>query len=145
MTLAKPISSLMTTSSPSSKFEGLTITNPTLYHNIMGSLQYLSITRPNLSFLVNKVSQFMQEPQESHGTAVKCILRHLKLKSDHTFSIYYSSLTQLTAYSDSDRAGCMIDAQCLDIVPFLFEIYSHGVRKRRQPFQGPAQNLSTKL
>jgi hypothetical protein len=74
----------------------------------------------------------MQEPQESHRIAVKCILRHLKFKSDHTFSIYYFSSTQLMTYSDSDWAGCMTDVQRLDIVHFLFEIYSHGVRKRRQ-------------
>ena len=60
--LAKPISSPMSSLSTLSKCEGNTITDPTLYHSTMGSLQYLSITRPDLSFAVNEVSQFMQDP-----------------------------------------------------------------------------------
>jgi hypothetical protein len=59
MMLAKPISSPMSASSPLSKFDGSTITDPSLYRSTVGSLQYLSITRPDLSFAVNKVSQFM--------------------------------------------------------------------------------------
>jgi hypothetical protein len=102
MMLAKPISSPMSASSPLSKFEGSTITDPTTYQSTVGSLQYLSITRPNLSFAVNKVSQFMQEPHESHWAAVKRILCYLKDPSDHTFFISKTSSRQLVAFSDSN-------------------------------------------
>jgi hypothetical protein len=88
MMLAKPISSPMSASSPLSKFDGSTIADPSLYHSTVGSLQYLSITRPDSSFAINKVSQFMQEPRDTHWTAVKRILRYLKFTSDHVFSIY---------------------------------------------------------
>ncbi|XP_059451553.1 uncharacterized mitochondrial protein AtMg00810-like [Corylus avellana] len=109
MMFAKPISSPMSASFPLSKFDGSTITDPSLYRSTIGSLQYLSLTRPDLSFSVNKVSQFMQEPRDTHWTAVKHILRYLKFTSDHTFSIYHSSSHSLTAYSDSDWAGCPDD------------------------------------
>ena len=44
----------------------------------MGALQYTTITRPEISFAVNKVCQFMANPLETHWTAVKRILRYLK-------------------------------------------------------------------
>jgi hypothetical protein len=109
MMLAKPISSPMSASSPLSKFDGSTIAYPSLYHSTVGSLQYLSITRPDLSFVVNKVSQFMQEPRDTHWIAVKRILRYLKFTSDHVFSIYRSSSHSLIAYLDSNWAGCPDD------------------------------------
>lgn len=74
MTLAKPISSPTTASTPLCKFNGVTMSNATLYRNIAGALQYLSITRPDIAFLVNKCSQFLQDPRDIHWIAVKRIL-----------------------------------------------------------------------
>ncbi|KAF7828665.1 cytochrome P450 81E8-like [Senna tora] len=51
--------------------------NPQLYRTIVGSLQYATSTRPELAFAVNKVSQFMHSPQQTHWQAVKRILRYL--------------------------------------------------------------------
>jgi hypothetical protein len=109
MVLAKPISTPMSASTTLSYFEGSTITDNTLYRNTMGSLQYLSLTCPDIAFVVNKVSQFMQDPQDSHWSAVKRILRYLKSTIDHTFCIYRNSSLQLTAFSDSDWACCPND------------------------------------
>lgn len=52
--------------------------DPTLYRSTVGALQYITITRPELSFSVNKVCQFMSNPKENHWLAVKRILRYLK-------------------------------------------------------------------
>jgi hypothetical protein len=116
MLLAKQISPPLSASTILSRFEGSTITNPTLYRSIVGSLQYLSLSRPDIAYVVNKVSQFMQDPRESHWSAVKRILRYLKstlryLKStiSYYFYIYKNSSKQLTAYSDSDWASCPDD------------------------------------
>ena len=51
--------------------------DPQQYRSIVGALQYLTITRPELAFSVNKVCQFMHEPLEDHWKAVKRILRYL--------------------------------------------------------------------
>jgi hypothetical protein len=51
----------------------------------------------------------MQDPRDSHWTAVKHILRYLKSTINHTFCIYKDSSTQLTAYSNSDWASCPDD------------------------------------
>jgi hypothetical protein len=66
MVLVKPVSSPMSASTTLSRFDGSTITNTTLYRSTVGSLQYLSLTRPDIAFVVNKVSQFMQDPRDSH-------------------------------------------------------------------------------
>ncbi|KAM1287467.1 hypothetical protein ACFX2J_001389 [Malus domestica] len=57
---------------------GLLLSNPTEYRSIMGGLQYLTWTRPNLSLVVNQVCQFMHSPRAQHMQAVKRILRFLK-------------------------------------------------------------------
>jgi hypothetical protein len=109
MELVKPASTSMSSSNKPSKFEGSTITNPTLYRSTVGSLKYLSLTRPDIAFAVNKVSQFMQDPHEPHWTAIKRILRYLKATIEYTFCIYKLSSHQLIAFLDSDWAGCPDD------------------------------------
>jgi hypothetical protein len=78
-----------------SKFDGSTITDTTLYRSTVGSLQYLSLTRPDIAFVVNKVSQFMQDPRDPHWSAVKRILRYLKATINCTFRIHKLSSHQL--------------------------------------------------
>ncbi|KAL8120231.1 hypothetical protein AgCh_017394 [Apium graveolens] len=85
------------------------VVDVTAYHRILGKLQYLSFTRPDISFVVNKLAQFMHHPQQLHWQAVKRLLRYLK----HTamFGLYISSKSDnaLYAYSESDWAGNLLD------------------------------------
>lgn len=50
----------------------------TLYRSLVGALQYLTITHPDISYAVNQVSQFLQAPMKDHFHAVKRILRYVK-------------------------------------------------------------------
>lgn len=75
---AKPYKSSMATGLQLSRHQGEPFENPTLYRSIVGSLQYLSFTRPDIAFVVNKVFQFMQAPSVDHWAAVKRIIRYLK-------------------------------------------------------------------
>ena len=50
--------------------EGNFISNPTIFRQLVGSLNYLTITRPDISFAVQQVSQFMQNPRHLHLAAV---------------------------------------------------------------------------
>ena len=75
---AEPIYSPMTSSCKLSKHGSDLLQDPSFYRSVVGALQYLTITRPELSFAVNKVCQFMASTLESHWTAVKRILRYLK-------------------------------------------------------------------
>jgi hypothetical protein len=56
---------------------GVSMTDPTTYHAILGSLQYLSLTQPNICFTVNKLSQFMHKPTDIHWQIVKRCLCYL--------------------------------------------------------------------
>lgn len=81
------------------------IHNVTEYRRILGKLQYLSFTRPDLSYVVNKLSQFMHSPQDQHWHAVKRVLRYLKSTSMIGLKLSSKPNNALTAYSDSDWAG----------------------------------------
>ncbi|GJV04125.1 ribonuclease H-like domain-containing protein [Tanacetum coccineum] len=55
--------------------EGSPVTDPTLYRSLAGSLQYLTFTRPNLSYAVQQLCLYMHDPREPHLNAMKRILR----------------------------------------------------------------------
>ena len=86
------------------KDDGDLFDNPTLYRSIVGALQYLTFTRPDIAFSVHQICQFMQQPRVEHFIAVKRILRYLKGTMDVGISYAKGSL-DITAYSDADWAG----------------------------------------
>lgn len=106
---AKPYKSPMATGLQLSRHQGEPFENPTLYRSIVGSLQYLSFTRPDIAFVVNKVRQFMQALFFYHWAAVKRIIRYLKHTITFGLNRSPNSLHQLSAYSDADWAGCPDD------------------------------------
>ena len=70
----------------------------------MGSLHYLTFTRPDLSFAVHQVCQFMSIPCEAHLIAAKQILRYVS--STLNFGIFFQhGPLYLSAFFDSDWAG----------------------------------------
>ncbi|XP_019183561.1 PREDICTED: uncharacterized protein LOC109178368 [Ipomoea nil] len=83
--------------------------NPTQYRRIVGALQYLTITRPDLSFAVNRLCQFMHSPTDDHWGLLKRVLRYIKGTLDYGLRLTPSSSMALHAFSDSDWAGCPID------------------------------------
>ncbi|XP_021996059.1 uncharacterized mitochondrial protein AtMg00810-like [Helianthus annuus] len=81
--------------------------DPTLYRSLVGALQYLTITRPDLSYAVNQASQHLQSPTQSHFQSVKRILRYVK--GTIHFGLHFSKpvTTTLLGYSDADWARCI--------------------------------------
>ena len=78
MSEAKPINTPMTSTTSLSAFEGEPFPDHTLYRSTVGALQYLALTRRDIAFTVNKLSQFMQKPLLPHWQSVKRLLRYLK-------------------------------------------------------------------
>lgn len=80
MSDCKPVATPLSTSEKLSAFEGtpLGVNDATRYQSIVGALQYLTLTRPDIAFSVNKVCQFLHAPTTVHWAAVKRILRYLK-------------------------------------------------------------------
>ena len=105
MAAANPAPTPMTTDSPLTLHSGSLIDNPTEYRAIVGSLQYLSLTRPDVAFVVNKLSQYMHMPRTTHWSALKRLLRYLVGSLDKGISIRRDSPLVLHAFSDADWAG----------------------------------------
>jgi len=78
MTGCKPISIPLEQNVKLSADEGDLVEDTTMYRRIVGSLIYMTITRPYLSYVVGVVNQFMQTPWNQHLDAVKRILRYIK-------------------------------------------------------------------
>ncbi|XP_026417568.1 uncharacterized protein LOC113313058 [Papaver somniferum] len=76
------------------------------YKTIVGSLQYLTTTRPDICYGVNYVSQFMHSVAYVHMKLVNRILRYLKGTLGLGITLRRDSLQELKAYTDSDWAGC---------------------------------------
>lgn len=83
-----------------------TTVDPRYFRGLVGSLQYLTLTRPDLSFSVNYVSQFMHTPDVSHLKFVRRILRYLKGTIHYGLSLTANTSLVLSAFSDADWAGC---------------------------------------
>ncbi|XP_026384523.1 pentatricopeptide repeat-containing protein At1g12300, mitochondrial-like [Papaver somniferum] len=83
--------------------------DPTLYRSVVGALQYLHLTRPDISVAVNKVCQYMHEPYVEHWELVKRIIRYLKHTVDYGLHLKSSRDFSLHAYSDADCAGSLDD------------------------------------
>ncbi|XP_026435091.1 uncharacterized protein LOC113332796 [Papaver somniferum] len=107
----KPIHTPLSTSGDISSDRSTLLTDATEYRNIVGALQYLTFTRPDLAYAVNKVCQFMHAPTGFHWSLVKRILCYLK--NTATFGIFLRSSPSLqlsfSAYPDSDWAGSLDD------------------------------------
>ncbi|KAK1699467.1 hypothetical protein QYE76_016164 [Lolium multiflorum] len=104
-----PMTTPMSSSDRLSSTDGdsLSAEESTRYRSIVGGLQYLTLTRPDLSFAINKVCQFLHAPTTIHWSAVKRILRYVKGSSSHGLLIRPSSTSPdlLSAFSDADWAG----------------------------------------
>lgn len=100
----KPVSSPAAHGKRLSVHDGDILNNPSEYRSVVGVLQYLTITRPDLAFAINPVCQFMHCPTTSHWMSVKRILRFVKSTYDHGL-VYSPSTLHLQAFSDADYAG----------------------------------------
>ncbi|GKC17665.1 ribonuclease H-like domain-containing protein, partial [Tanacetum coccineum] len=63
--------------------DGDPVSYPTLYRSLAGALQYLTFTRPDLSYSVQQVCLYMHDPRDPHFTALKRILRYVRGTLDY--------------------------------------------------------------
>ncbi|KAL0550370.1 hypothetical protein IC582_014879 [Cucumis melo] len=86
-------------------YDGVPLENVSLYRQLVGSLIYLTVTRPDIAYAVHIVSQFMAAPRTIHFTAVLRILRYVKGTLGHGLQFSSQSSLVLSGYSDADWAG----------------------------------------
>ena len=96
--------------------------DPSLYKRLIGKLLYLIITKPNLSYAVNRLSQFLAKPRIPHYKAVQRVLQYIKgtprqglfypanpdidLKANAEATFPSSMDVQLLVFSDEDWGTC---------------------------------------
>ncbi|KAJ3693375.1 hypothetical protein LUZ60_008855 [Juncus effusus] len=99
---SNPVATPMELDAKLSKFEGGEIFDASKYKSLVGSLRYLTCTRPDIAYSVGVVSRFMEEPRYSHWKAIKRILRYIR--GTESLGLYYSKTNEykLVGYSDSD-------------------------------------------
>ena len=91
--------------------EGNIFHDPTMFRQLVGSLNYLTITRPDISFTVQQAIQFMQDLCHLYLVAIRRIIRYLLGTSTHRLLFPRGSPIRLHAFSDFDWAGCH-DTRC---------------------------------
>ena len=106
---SKSISTPRATSTNLSQLAGDTFSYASLYCSIVGALQYVTITRPDISYAVNKACQFMAHPTTIHRMAFKRILRYLKGTPSLSVIFHPSTSLDIQAYTDADWASCLDD------------------------------------
>jgi hypothetical protein len=101
-----PVHTPVDTAGKLSTEDGDLLEDPTFYRSLAGALQYLTFTRPDISYAVQQVCMFMHAPRTTHFLALKRILRYLKGTLDLGILMKPSTHSTLVAYSDADWAGC---------------------------------------
>jgi len=102
---AKEVSTPLSTTTALQLIDGTSSMDNTKFRRVIGGLQYLSLTCPDISFAVNKLSQFMHKPTATHWTAAKRLLHYLKHTIYHGIHIQKNSRSNLINYTDADWAG----------------------------------------
>jgi histone deacetylase 1/2 len=111
MDKCKPIDTPMSITEKLSVTQGSSLgpDDSTKYRSLVGALQYLTLTRPDISYAVNKVCQYLHSPTTVHFSAVKRILRYINGTLNLGLKFRPSNSMVVSAFSDADWAGCVDD------------------------------------
>uniref|UniRef100_A0A803PZP0 Reverse transcriptase Ty1/copia-type domain-containing protein n=1 Tax=Cannabis sativa TaxID=3483 RepID=A0A803PZP0_CANSA len=105
----KPCPTPVTAGKPLSIKDGEPMHNSSVYRSIIGSLQYLCHTRPDIAYSVNTLSQFLQGPTTVHWNALKRVLRYLKGSKHLRLHISCNNKLNIIGFCDADWACCPDD------------------------------------
>ncbi|XP_057513832.1 uncharacterized mitochondrial protein AtMg00810-like [Actinidia eriantha] len=106
--------------------DGEPLSDPTLYHQLVGSLIYLTVMRPDISHAVHIVSQFMSAPRSTHYATALRILRYIKGTIFHGLHFLSQSSLTLRAYLDADWAGDPTDRRFTTGYCFFLDAILYG-------------------
>nr|KYP70493.1 Retrovirus-related Pol polyprotein from transposon TNT 1-94 [Cajanus cajan] len=110
-----PVSTPMEPGTKLSKFDGGERADSGRYRSLIGSLRYLTSTRPDLMLSVGITSRFMEDPSYTHWKALKRILRFVR--GTLSLGLFYSKSDdyQLVGYSDNDWCGDVDDRKSTSV------------------------------
>ncbi|KAL0368329.1 UNVERIFIED_CONTAM: Retrovirus-related Pol polyprotein from transposon RE2 [Sesamum calycinum] len=107
MTTASSVLTPLPTGIKLTSKSGAMLREPNKYRKLIGRLLYLGFTRPDISFAVKQLSQYLQRPTEQHWHAALHVVHYLK--GTPTTCLFFPSLNtfQLTTYVDADWGVCV--------------------------------------
>jgi hypothetical protein len=109
MAKLKPVSTPMSTTTTLDPNENGDLLDQRQYKSMIGSLLYLTVTQPDIQFIVCLCARFQASPHTSHRQVVQRIFRYIKYTIKFRICYSTSSLLDLVGFSDADFAGCGID------------------------------------
>ncbi|KAL0318302.1 UNVERIFIED_CONTAM: Retrovirus-related Pol polyprotein from transposon RE2 [Sesamum angustifolium] len=142
MESCKTVTTPLVTGEKYQKEDGSQKVDGSIYKSLIGSLLYLTATRPDIMFATSLLSRFMQSPSQVHYyAAAKRILRYLRGTKD--FGIWYKSTNdaKLVGYTDSDWAGSVDDMKSTSGYTFSLGsgIFSWASKKQATVTQSSAE------
>ncbi|GKV11664.1 hypothetical protein SLEP1_g22904 [Rubroshorea leprosula] len=114
--------------------DGSPLRDPTVYRQLVGSLVYLTVTRPDIAYAVHIVSQFMTSPRFTHYATVLHIIRYVKGTLFHGLHFSAHSSLVLCAYFDADWAGDPTDRKTTIGYCLFFRDSFISWRSKKQTF-----------
>ncbi|KAK7368917.1 hypothetical protein VNO80_10950 [Phaseolus coccineus] len=112
---------------------GAVSVDATKYKQLVGSLLYLTVTRPDLMYAVGLISRYMEKPTEMHLQAAKRILRYLKGTVELGIGYRKGSNGSLIAFADSDYAGDVDDRRSTSGYVFMLGTWAVSWSSKKQP------------
>jgi hypothetical protein len=120
--------------------DGVLLDDLTRYRRLVGRLIYLTVTRLDIVYSVQILSQFMQQPRKPHLDAALRVLRFIKGTPGQGLLFPANNNLALIAYCDSDHAGCLQqESQLQGIVYFLVVLLFLGNLRNNQMLQNQRQ------
>ncbi|GAA0174522.1 transmembrane signal receptor [Lithospermum erythrorhizon] len=106
MSSCNPSATPIDTKSKLGVVSGTPYKDPTLFRSLACAWQYLTFTRPDISYAFQQLCLFMHAPMSDHMLSLKRVLRYIQDTLDYGLHLYKSSSCALISYTDADWAGC---------------------------------------
>jgi len=102
-----------------SKDENGVVVDQSMYISMIGSLLYLTASRPNITFVVGVCARYQDEPKMSHLTQVTRILKYINGTTDYGILYSHNENSKLIGYCDVDWAGSVDDRKSTSVSCFF--------------------------